>query len=425
MHSIGWKLFNSLKLTPHNQKQIKSILNEFAKIVIKNQNQVSKCGLYRGLAGDLLFLFKYSEYFRCPFEEQLFNEKFDFLQEQLANYVAYPEISRGLSGQAWFIEFINQAREQDYDSEACEEIDHILEELIGSDTWPGEIETVLGLSGIAAYAGRRYRASGESRLLELIVSNFEKLAIKTSCNTLSWPQPINSTYRMNENVEEVHEFNLGLAHGVPGIISALLFALNIEHLSERVKKMLVYSCNWLIEQAEYGHSKSCFGNYCTGKYREGVIEYGRGSEQSRLGWCYGDLTIALTLARVGNSLNVPYYLEKAKKIGMFASLRTAENASIADAGICHGSAGLALIFQLLSKEIKEQTFEKAAGKWLAHTLNLYEKKGIEGMFRYSPEDQSYHHDTSFLMGFSGIGLCLLSALGCEPDWADCLLMSHG
>jgi len=431
-HDINNGMKGCMMITPldsaiENQPLIKSILEQFTEIISKKENDAVNCGLMNGLAGNLLFLLKVNEFNSNFINEQTFSHKLDFLQEHLSAYVNHLSLSRGLSGQSWFLEFINQAQGEDYDAELCEEIDDILVNAVTTESWQGEIEMVLGLSGIAMYAGRRIKKHSSSKLFEIIISHYENLAIKTSENTLSWSQPKNSVYRFNKDDPDNLEFNLGLAHGMPSIIASLIPALNIPSLYDRTKTLLIQSCDWLIEQeldqAPGESSIACFNSYCTGSLDKGKVVMDKKKSGSRLGWCYGDLTIALTLARVGNALELPSYLEKAKSISHLATKRDSVNAAILDAGLCHGSAGVALIFQLLYQQLHEPELLKTANKWLVYTLDLYQEKGIEGLYMYSAIADDYQADSSLLMGFSGIGLCLLSALGGEPDWADCLLMN--
>lgn len=416
-----------------NKATIKEILIGLTESIQINDNDKNNCGLLGGLAGELLFLFQLSRYNENVNNEQVFTEKLSFLQEQLPAYVAQPDLSRGLTGQGWFLEFINQAQGSEYDPELCEEIDNILTNTIASDTWHGEIEMVLGLSGIAAYAARRAEKLSSNKLYDIIIGHYEALAIQTSNNTLSWSQPANSVYRFNKEAPESLEFNLGLAHGVPSIIASLLPALKLPNLHSRTKTLLIQSCDWLIgqelepNQSSSGKkSISCFDSYCTGYHQENDVLTDKKSNEksgSRLGWCYGDLTIALTLARVGNALDLPSYIDKAKALGLHAAKRDHHDAAILDAGLCHGSAGLALIFQLLHQQVQAPELLSAANKWLTFTLTMYQEKGLDGLFMYSALSKEYEKDTSLLMGYSGIGLCLLSALGQEADWADCLLMA--
>ena len=271
---------------------------------------------------------------------------------------------------------------------------------------------VLGLGGVAVYAARRLLKSSSTAFFDSLVSHFEQAAVQISDHTLSWSQPANSVYRFNKDEPESHEFNLGLAHGVPGIIAALLPALKIPALHQRTKSLLVQSCDWLMAQElDEKEFTSCFASSCNEQHN------------SRLGWCYGDLTIALTLARVGRALELPSYMEKAKAISLHAARRDQHNGMVNDAGLCHGSAGIALIFQLLHQEIDEPLLVETANKWLDFTLDYYREKGLKGLYMFSGLNKTHEEDTGFLMGYSGIGLCLLSALTGNTDWVDSLLMA--
>ncbi|PAJ72840.1 hypothetical protein CJF42_19005 [Pseudoalteromonas sp. NBT06-2] len=402
----------ALEAAKVNKELISQILYQFNQKISHLENQNTNSGLLSGLTGDLLFLYQLSQYNSELVDEIIFNEKLEFLQAQLLFCVERPDLSSGLSGQGWFLEYINQSQGTDYDPELCEEIDNILLNTLNVDNWKGEIEMVIGLSGIAMYAGRRQLKSASKSLFEIIIKHFENLAIQISENTLSWSQPSNSVYRFNKDEPEAFEYNLGLAHGVPSIIAAILPALKIPSLFDRTKRLLIQSCDWLLAQERQNKERmSCFSSSCNDDH------------DSRLGWCYGDLTIALTLARVGNALEMPLYVSKAKEISLHSAHRDEKEGMIRDAGLCHGSAGLVLIFQLLHQQLNEPQLLQAANKWLTYTLELYKNQELNGLHMYSGLTNKYEEDTGFLMGYGGIGLCLLSALGEDADWADSLLMA--
>ncbi|WDE13964.1 lanthionine synthetase C family protein [Thalassomonas haliotis] len=395
-----------------NRPLIEQILKQLGDTISNLPTKPGYCGLLSGLSGNLLFLYKLSVFNTKLVNEEVFDEKLEFLQQQLAAHIHYNDLSSGLSGQGWLLEYLNQAQGDNYDPEMCEEIDSILQESLSDTPWPGEIEMVLGLGGIAVYAARRLLKSPSGVLFETLVSHFEQAAIQITEHTLTWSQPANSVYRFNKDDKAIPEFNLGLAHGVPGIIAALLPALKIPALQQRTQSLLMQSCDWLMAQELDKHDfGSCFASSCNEQHI------------SRLGWCYGDLTIALTLARVGRALELPSYLEKAKEISLHAAGRDRHKGMVNDAGLCHGSAGIALIFQLLHQQLNEPELLQTANKWLNVTLDDYREKGLKGFYMYSGVTKEHEQDTGFLMGYTGIGLCLLSALTGDTDWVDSLLMA--
>jgi len=163
---------------------------------------------------------------------------------------------------------------------------------------------------------------------------FDKKSLYIGSDLRTWRQPAGSMYYKN-NVKNSHpEINLGLAHGVSGIISAVMaLALNSCTASD-AKQIVQQSCDWLLLQPPLQQSDSMYPAYC------GELT------SSRLGWCYGDATIALTLARAGIMLGKTNYIEHAVNVIRHASQRNLVSSQVVDAGLCHGSSGLMLIFHL-------------------------------------------------------------------------------
>jgi lantibiotic modifying enzyme len=392
--------------------KIEKLLNTLTPIIQNTANDKQKLGLLSGLSGELLFLWQVSQYDNNFVDEDVFNEKLQFLQDNLFLTASKFNLSSGLTGLGWFFEYINQAQVEDYDPELCEDIDDILLKTLSVTPWQVEIEMVLGLAGMSIYGARRQLKSDQTVFYEKLVNHFENLATQVSDTTLTWQQPQYSVYRLNKGDIEKPEYNLGLAHGVPGIITAILPALKIPSLYAQTRKLLMQSCDWLLhQQLETKERQSYFSSSTENQH------------SSRLGWCYGDLTIALALFRVGKALNLPSYIRIAKEISLHAALRDEVNGMVNDAGLCHGSAGLALIFKLLYQQLGLEELQQASDKWLDFTLKLFDEKGLPGFYKLSGIDQIYSECTGLLEGYAGIGLCLLTLLNGDADWTDCLLLS--
>lgn len=397
-------------VSPEQIPQISAIIKSLAVQVSRDLHQVRGNGLFSGLAGHLLFLCNAYKFDESLVGETLFSEKLEQLQEQLAHQSF--ELSCGLAGQVWFLEYLNQSDIANYDSEIFEDIDILFKNFLShEDFWTGEIEMILGLGGYAPYTARRARFTDQTVLYTNVIAGFASTATYFDNGHITWSQPINSVYRFDKENKLNPEYNLGLAHGVPGIIAAILPAIEIPALKEQVHQLLVGSCDWLLEHQNPSCTQSaCFGT-CAGK------DY-----TSRLGWCYGDLTIALTLARVGQALNKPSYVERALEIACHAAKRDAKSGYINDAGICHGYFGLVTIFQLLYKLIPHPQLCQAAKDWLQYGLDKYKEEGINSLYSYRGAEKGYQEDFSFLMGYSGIGLSLMGIINNDIDWTDCLLM---
>ena len=368
-------------------------------------------GLFLGLSGQLLFQLKLSNYKPQWIDELRFSQDVESLQQGLIQSPQEISLSSGLCGQGWFLEYLNQYQSADYYPELCVDIDRILYQTINVETWNGEIEAVTGLGGFSIYAARRARKSSQLGLFTQLLKHYQQLAIITKTKTVSWPQPYSSCYRIDKENQDKHEFNLGLAHGVPGIIAALLPMLEIYTLRQSASQLITHACEWLLEQ-QIGPEK--INSYFSNDNNTEVT--------SRLGWCYGDLTIALTLARVAKALDKPKYMAMATEISLYALHRNKDSGFIDDCGLCHGSAGLALIFQLLANLLEEPRLLDGANTWFYDVLKQYKYHGLQGLNRYCNITKVHIPNHGFLMGYSGIGLSILSALTADTDWVDCLLL---
>lgn len=397
-------------ISSEQESEVHAIIKNLAEQVSQDLHQIKGNGLLSGLAGHLLFLFNAHKFDENTVFETIFSEKLDQLQEQLDEQSF--DFSNGLAGQAWLLEYLNQADVENYDGELLKDVDTLFNNILSFEgVWAGEIEMVLGLGGYAIYAAFRSQFTDQTELYSKIIASFASSATYFENGNITWSQPIDSIYRFEKEDKTKPEYNLGLAHGIPGIIAAILPALEITVLKEQVCQLLIGSCDWLLEHQNLSSTESACFSMCVGK-----------GNTSRLGWCYGDLTIALTLARVGLALDKPNYIVRALDIARHAAKRDAQSASIKDAGICHGYFGLVTIFQLLNKLIPHPELQQAAKNWLQYGLNKYKEEGIESLYSYNIIEDAYSENFSFLMGYSGIGLVLLGVLTDEVDWADCLLM---
>ncbi|KZN57294.1 hypothetical protein N474_08825 [Pseudoalteromonas luteoviolacea CPMOR-2] len=405
-----------LFITDNQRREIAAIISLLAGRVSDNlKSGEEQNGLLSGIAGQLLFLFKAHQFDENIVDEEVFGEKLEELQEQLTDQSF--ELSNGLAGQAWVLEYFNQADQEDYDPELLNEVDELFTEALNHNPWPGEIEMVLGLCGYAPYASRRAKCSDQHKLYGTIITGLESTATYFDNGHIAWSQPAESVYRFDTDDKEKPEFNLGLAHGVPGMIAALLPAYRIPELKERAEKLLSGACEWLITHQNSASGKdaehSCYGS-CAGT-----------ETHSRLGWCYGDLTIAMILARAGQALDRPSYVDHALEVALHATKRDAENAYINDAGVCHGFVGLALIFNLLNELMPHPKLKARSIYWVEYGLQKFREGGIESLYSYNGVTKEHEEEFGFLMGYSGIGCALISLLNKDDDssWTECLLMS--
>ena len=376
--------------------------------------ETGRVGLYSGDAGILLFFWcwlKHQPHTHPQYAatEQRFQQGINALLQQVAT-VPRIEFGNGSAGICWLMEMLLQEQSAPYQANFNQQFELLqVQNLQALHTWPGELELIRGLAGQLVAATRRLLANPDSaptiewirHLLRLLQQSAE--FEEALCY---WPTPQSSVFFQQQ--AGANQVNLGLAHGMPGILAALVPLVRIAALRDVAEPLLRGGCEWLLRQQLPADRLSVFST-C---YPQ--------THDSRVGWCYGDLTIALTLSRAAAALDVRHWREAALAISLKASQRTASDGHIADCGVCHGSIGLVLIFRLLAEQLAELKLHAVAQQWLDWTSQRFTAQGVTALFPQH-QQQSQH---GFLEGLAGIGLVLLRESGQFSSWADALLLAN-
>lgn len=277
------------------------------------------------------------------------------------------------------------------------------------------------------FALERLRADGATRAREcagLVVDRLEELARETP-DGLTWHTPARLLLPSTRARHPEGYLNLGMAHGIPAVlvIVALFRAHGVE--AARCHHMLDRGLAWLRSKRNPDSELSRFGHQVGEAQRD---------RTSRLGWCYGDLGIAAALlwaARVGGDGAIERALtEEARLCADRAFLRRPADCDVRDAGICHGSAGLALLHARLYNATGDLRHRVQSRFWYRETLEFRRPGcGIAGyqapVSRLAPDGSMRTEragSPGLLIGAAGIGRSLLAgATEIEPAWDRMLL----
>ncbi|HZF08571.1 MAG TPA: lanthionine synthetase C family protein [Thermoanaerobaculia bacterium] len=328
----------------------------------------------------------------------------------------------GFAGVAWTLEHL-LGRLFDPDGEdPGEEIATALQGLLARSPWQGDYDLISGLVGFGAYALERLPRPGGRECLEQIVARLSETA-EPGAAGITWHTPPERVGPVQAEQFPAGYYNLGVAHGVPGVI-ALLGEAEVAGLAAEVaaeaRRLRQGAAAWIATQQLPPGAPSLFP-YNTAP--------GIPPSPSRLAWCYGDLGIAAALLAAARTVADPGLEATARTVAGHAAARPAEGAGVVDAGLCHGAAGVAHLFNRLYQASGEAAVGEAARSWFERALALRGPEGIGGFRAWLPQgndgmsgELGWADDPGFLTGSAGIGLALLAATTpVEPNWDRVLL----
>ena len=402
-------------------KQAGKVLQQISPILDNFIQQDGIPGLLSGYTGCALF---YAYYYHLTGKKKYLKQVHTVMlksiqalseQEMMLSHCS------GISGIAWSIQHLINAgfAEGDGIQDIFEEADEILGNFMDEDLCDNNYDFLHQGLGTAIYFLERLPHPTAVKYLSAVVQQLEKSAV-TDAQGIRWKDRFSLTSR-EEQVRGQSCFNLGLAHGMPAIITILgmIHEKGIE--VETTRRLIEGSLQWLLAiQNPPAEGLTSIYPPLVGEANEAI-----NGAQSRLGWCYGDLSIAATLWNTGIRIGQPVYQQAAYTIFEHSiHQRTPKNGSVHDACLCHGSAGIAHIYRRMALDSQDALLLQGADKWLQATLEMNTwEDGLAGYKFYTHPD--YHNIYNMLEGITGVGLALIAAVDTQtaPAWDRCLLLS--
>jgi hypothetical protein len=256
----------------------------------------------------------------------------------------------------------------------------------------GEHDLISGVVGAGVLGLELGADPAAGELVATVVARLAATAHEPEGGGLAWASP-------RPDVLGVAPYNLGVAHGVPGVVGFLAGALRSPAPPGETRELLRGAARWVLAQRRDGD----------GSFLPYAVGPGPPPQAARLAWCYGDAGAAVTLLNAARALGDDDEIEQgARALAARAAARSPESAGVVDAGFCHGAAGLAHLHGRLWQLTGEDAHARAGRYWLTRTLELYEPRTAPGL----------------LTGATGVALVLLAA--CEtddPGWDRAFLAS--
>jgi lantibiotic modifying enzyme len=368
-------------------------------------------GLYGENFGALLFLYYYADFTKEKKYTLLAEKVLNKLLVQLEGNVAGFSYSGGYAGIFYLFRFLQEKKFINLDFSDSEEIvESYLIKQARLCMQVNDYDFLHGSLGVALYFLKKNpNHPFLSEFIEFIYHKSEKESIN---HTIKWRTPYGSK-------ERVYDYYLSLSHGMTSMVLFLCRILKSASFSasRECLTMLEGCMNYILLQ-EIDHTK--YGSF----FPNTALETNPSTVQSRVGWCFGDLGIAWALWKAGITLNNQTWQDKAIEVMEYATRRVnQEQTMVYDCEICHGSAGVAMVFRRFYLETHEEIFNEAWIHWIHFTMNFQRfDDGLAGFKTF--KIQEWENDISLLNGISGIGLSFLSFIRNDlQEWDELFLLS--
>jgi len=388
------------------EKKITEIFN----IIYTKYKKTNSISLASGNGGIIIFLFYYFRLTQNTKALDLANNLLDKTIKIINNGEIYPSFCDGIAGIGWLIEHLEQNNFIECNTDTIlNDIDLYLFNSMINDFKKGKgYDFLHGAIGKGLYFIKRKNIN--IAYLEDITINLLKTADYPKINQLAWRSIHHQTGKII--------YNLSLSHGIASIINfnSRLYKNGIA--KNNSMKIIQNATNYLLD-VSLTNKISVFPNYI---YLNEI-----NNNASRMAWCYGDLGIGITLWQASQVIKDKQIENKAIEILLHSSKRcdTIKN-FVVDAGLCHGTSGIAHIFNRMYLNSGINEFKTASDFWFKETLKM--AKYNDGLAGYkvwrSTKNGGIQNDYGFLEGIAGIGLAFISTVSdIKPTWDECLLLS--
>ena len=369
-------------------------------------------GLLAGDLGSVMFLYEYS---RLDSQYQsIADNLLDKLLSNLRYSIPIQTYCNGLAGTVIGMYAMRNEGFVDDFSPLLAQIDVYLQSSLHNMLQSNNHDFLHGFIGLGFYWLYRYY-SGCSTAIEALVSIIEHL--KESCEhdgkCIKWRLP-ESRWRK--------AYNISLSHGCSSTIVLLCQMLEIPELKHRygteLEQMISGAVNYImanrVDEAQLGCWFASSSLECEEPHH------------GRLAWCYGDLGICIALYHAGKALNDKTLIDFSRRVLEYSGIyrRDLQQNYVNDACLCHGAAGIGLIFREMSKCHSSVILSNTADYWKQAVLQqvVDHQDGLNFTF-YDVMSRSYQEKTGILEGSVGVAMYLLNEVA-QSSLSEFLLINN-
>lgn len=295
---------------------------------------------------------------------------------------------------------------------------------------PSLYELIQGLAGIGVY-GLSHRSDPHladmTRQILRILVDLTKPIHWEGRSVPGWYVPVD--FLSNEGDKKHYpkgNFNLGLSHGITGILALLSIAVlrgfSVEGQLEAIERVSF----WLKERRRM-YKDTYFWEPCTS------FENEKSNQQNetflgRDAWCYGTPGVSRSLFLAGKALNSETLKQTALDSFRSVFSRSREEQFLPGPTFCHGIAGLLMITSLMARDTLAIDLQEKTETLQTLLLEYYQQENPFGFTDFSPVQNKRYSEinkAALLEGSSGVLLTLLSLKNSSTWWHAPFLIDEG
>ena len=326
-----------------------------------------------------------------------------------------PALYSGFCGAGWVITHLTRTLYEG-DGDLAGELDDALRHLLSDLKEKPPFELLGGLAGYGTYLVERLPAPSAMELLRRVIDLLDSSREAAGV----WYTNPDWLPAWQRELMPRGCYNLGVAHGVPGVIGFLAAAWREGFRDPRIPPLADDAVRWLLRKRDRGRRARSLAH----------VPPDDAPRQTRTAWCYGDLGIAAVLLSAAMSFDPRRdWYDEALLVARAAARRSFLETKVIDVGLCHGAIGLAPFFNRIHQATGDGMLCDAAAAWYQHALAMRRPgEGMAGLLSWvdkaSATQGEWESEPGFLSGIAGVGLALLAAVtDLEPLWDRVLLVA--
>lgn len=278
---------------------------------------------------------------------------------------------------------------------------------------PHLYEVIQGLSGVGVYALMNLSNPLFENLAKEIIELLILITNTIEVNGVEVPGWfISSQHFFLEEEKDSYpngNFNLGLSHGIPGVLAFLSIAFLHQVQLEGQREAIAKVAFWVQEKRRHDQQRFFWDTHIS--LEEEISKALKSQPKSKDAWCYGTPGVARSLYLAGQALSDDSIKNCALEAYQSIFSSASDEWFLHGPSFCHGYSGLLMITKLMARDSQSKDLQKNLEQIRKIILSKYNPSFPFGFRHMEPSLEHGYVNldrADILEGASGVLLSLLS-----------------